>query len=277
MRIFFPLFLLLLSSSFYFQACSGNISQGQASAGDSTQTVLHDTSKKVVHIYVALCDNKYQGIVPVPAGIGNGQSPATNLYWGCGFGVKTYFRKSSNWTLISTQSKNDTLLERLVFKHVSKNYYLVADAYNGKYIKTCTEDFIKSSAGLLNDTLHLANSVLGIGGHASLLAYIGHDGLMDFNLSGTYKNADGRKRSIIILACYSKTFFSPYLRDANVNPVVWTAGLMCPEAYTIHDAIEAYIAGESNESIRTRAARAYAKYQKCSEAAARRLLVTDWE
>lgn len=276
MRIFLPLLIMLLLSSFYFQACSGSISQGQAPEGDSTQTVLYDTSKKVIHIYVALCDNKYQGIVPVPAGIGNGQSPATNLYWGCGFGVKTYFRKSSNWTLISTQSKKDTLLERLIFKHVSKNYYLVADAYNGKYIKICTKDFIKSSAGLLNDTLHLANSVLGICGHASLLAYIGHDGLMDFNLSGTYKNADGRKRSIIILACYSKTFFSPYLRDANVNPVVWTTGLMCPEAYTIHDAIEAYIAGESNESIRTRAARAYAKYQKCSEAAARRLLVSGW-
>lgn len=270
LNIFIPLCCL------FFQACSGSISQGQASAGDSTQTVLYDTGKKVVHIYVALCDNKYQGIVPVPAGIGNGQSPATNLYWGCGFGVKTYFRKSSNWTLISTQSKNDTLLERLVFKHVSKSYYLVADAYNGKYIKTCTGDFLKSSAGLLNDTLHILNSILGIGGNASLLAYIGHDGLMDFNLSGAYKNTDGRMRSIIILACFSKQFFGPYLKDANVNPVVWTTGLMCPEAYTIHDALDAFIAGVSNENIRTRAARAYAKYQKCSEAAARRLLVSGW-
>ncbi len=276
MRNFFPLFLLLLSSSFYFHACSGSISQGQASAGYSTQKILYDTSKKVIQIYVALCDNKYQGIVPVPAGIGNGQSPATNLYWGCGFGVKTYFRKSSKWTLISTQSKNDTLLERLVFKHVSKNYYLVADAYNGKYIKTCTGDFLKSSAGLLNDTLHILNSILGIGGNASLLAYIGHDGLMDFNLSGAYKNTDGRMRSIIILACFSKQFFGPYLKDANVNPMVWTTGLMCPEAYTIHDALDAFIAGKSNESIRTQAARAYAKYQKCSEAAARRLLVSGW-
>src|SRR5688572_22804615 len=30
---------------------------------------------QVIHIFVALCDNKYQGIVPVPAKIGNGQDP----------------------------------------------------------------------------------------------------------------------------------------------------------------------------------------------------------
>ncbi len=38
-----------------------------------------DTSFKTIYIYVALCDNKYQGIVPVPAKIGNGQDPNNKL------------------------------------------------------------------------------------------------------------------------------------------------------------------------------------------------------
>ncbi|WP_176700834.1 hypothetical protein [Gilliamella sp. Fer4-1] len=37
---------------------------------------------KVIHVLVALCDNKYQKIVPVPKAIGNGQDPKSNLYWG---------------------------------------------------------------------------------------------------------------------------------------------------------------------------------------------------
>src|SRR5215469_1590686 len=84
----------------------------------------------VIHVFVALCDNKYQGIVPVPAKIGNGQDPDNNLYWGGDYGVRTFFKKSKDWKLIKKQKLNDTLLERLVFKNINQNYYLVADGYN---------------------------------------------------------------------------------------------------------------------------------------------------
>lgn len=99
---------------------------------------------------------------------------------------------------------------------------------------------------------------------------------MDFQLSDSYQNTDNIKRDVIILACYSKKYFTPHLRSANVNPLVWTTGLMCPEAYTIHDAITSYLKKETNSQIRTRAALAYSKYQKCSEGAAKNLLVTNW-
>ena len=109
-----------------------------------------------------------------------------------------------------------------------------------------------------------------------MVAYIGHDGLMDFQLKEAYQNTDNKKRDVIILACYSKSYFSRHLKKANVNPLVWTTGLMAPEAYTIHDAIAGYVNNQTDESIRTRAALAYSKYQKCSEKAARNLLVTGW-
>jgi hypothetical protein len=51
---------------------------------------------------------------------------------------------------------------------------------------------------------------------------------------------------------------------------------MAPEAYTLHDALSGYVKNESPESIRTRAAKAYAKYQRCSENAAKNLLVTGY-
>lgn len=235
-----------------------------------------DTTFNTIHIFVALCDNKYQGIVPVPVKIGNGQDASNNLYWGCAFGIRTYFKNTTEWKVVKTQKIDTVLMERIIFKHVTKNQYLVADAYNGKYIKHCTEEFLRSSSGQLKDTLHVNTKIIGIAGNAKLVSYIGHDGLMDFTLSETFQNTDNKKRDVIILACYSKSYFAPHLQAANVNPLVWTTGLMCPEAYTIHDAITGYVNNETNEAIRTRAALAYSKYQKCSLSAARNLLVTGW-
>jgi hypothetical protein len=109
-----------------------------------------------------------------------------------------------------------------------------------------------------------------------LLAYIGHDGLMDFQLDEAFVNSDKKKRDVIILACYSKSFFSTHLQNANVNPLVWTSGLMCPEAYTLHDAITSYLNEESNQNVNKSAAHACSVYQKCSVKAAEKLLITGW-
>jgi len=214
--------------------------------------------------------------VPVPEKIGNGQDADNNLYWGCGYGIRTYFKKSKEWKLLKTQAISSIKMERLIFKHADRNFYLVADAYNGKNIDQCITDFLSSSCGKLKDTLHIENKIIGIAGNSRLTAYIGHDGLMDFKLSGSYQNTDNQERDVIILACYSKKYFSTYLAQANINPLVWTTGLMAPEAYTIHDAISGYLNNETNEEIRKKAYSAYAKYQKCSEKAARNLLVTGW-
>jgi len=277
--------IILIALAFFSCSCSGQATKTEGKSEtvvvdvDSVEYIWENKEKnenKTIHVFVALCDNKYQGIVPVPAAIGNGQNPNTNLYWGCGYGIRTFFKKSKEWKLHSTRKVNNVILERLVFKHATKNYYLIADAYDGQYIKQCTKDFLNSSCGNRKDTLQLEDKILGIGGNASLLAYIGHDGLMDFQLSERYSNTDNTKRDVIILACYSKHYFTPHLRAANVNPLVWTTNLMCPEAYTLHDALIGYVNGETNENIREKAAAAYSQYQKCSLKAAKGLLVTDW-
>lgn len=228
---------------------------------------------KTIHVLVALCDNKYQGIVPVPARIGNGQNPDANLYWGCGYGIRSFFKKSKEWSFVSSQKIDSTLLERVIFKHNQWNYCLVADAYNGKDIRACTRDFLRSCAGQKKDSILVNARKLGLYGQSALLAYIGHDGLMDFTLQESFANADGISRDAIILACASKSYFAPHLKQTKARPLVWTTGLMCPEAYTLHDALTGYVNREQPQEVRMRAAKAYAKYQKCGEKAAMRLLV----
>lgn len=267
---------LLLCCLIHLACINSKNKENKVPQQSNSASIPYDSKTKTIHVFVALCDNVHQGIVPVPKAIGNGQDPANNLYWGCQYGIKTYFNRSKDWKLVRKQKLNGLILERLVYKHKSKNYYLIADAYNGKEIKQCTVDFLKSSSGQLKDTLQIDHKTIGIAGNARLMAYIGHDGLMDFNLNNEFVNADQKKRDVIILACYSKRFFGPHLDKKTVNPLVWTSNLMCPEAYSLHDAINGYINNESNEQIQQRAAAAYSKYQKCSLRAAKNLLVTGW-
>lgn len=237
---------------------------------------LFSQETKVIHVMVALCDNKYQGIVKVPKAIGNGQDPNNNLYWGCGYGVRTYFKKSADWKEIQNNKIDSVRLERIVFKHKTKNYYLVADAYNGKEIKQCTIDLLNSLAGIKKDTLNIGKQSIGINGNAEVICYIGHNGLMDFSLRGTCKNADGKQRQSIILACASRQYFKQFIQSSGANPLLWTTHLMAPEAYTLYDALTMYINRGSDAEVRNSAAAAYSKYQKCGIKAAKNLLVTGY-
>jgi hypothetical protein len=230
---------------------------------------------KVVHVFVALCDNINQGIVPVPAKIGNGQDPNNNLYWGCGFGVRTFFKKDADWILLEQkQNPQIGILERCVFKHAKSGTMLVADAYDGALIKTCIDDFMLACSGKLSRSITIGNLTIEAGGSADLICYTGHDGLMEFSLDESKYSAPAAPKSTIVLACISKSYFSTYLKKTNSNPLVWTSGLMAPEAYTLEAAVEAWIANKSSEEVRSAAAAAYSKYQKCSLNAARKLLVT---
>jgi len=232
---------------------------------------------RAVHVFVALCDNVNQGIVPVPSFMGNGKDTKQNLYWGLAGGVKTYFKNSNEWKLIKTiKDPQDEILERVIFKHKTSNVYLLADAYNGAEIKQTIIDFFKASSGYFPTKIKLDSLTINFGGDSNLVSYIGHDGLMDFNLDMNFKQNNNKKRDAIILACISKRFFATNLKQTRANPLVWTTGLMAPEAYTLKWALDGWVLNESDDQIRERAAQAYNNYQKCGIKAARNLLVTGW-
>ncbi|MEO5562792.1 MAG: hypothetical protein ABIR18_05135 [Chitinophagaceae bacterium] len=240
--------------------------------------IKQDTSIKAIHVFVALCDNKYQGIVPVPAAIGNGQDPKNNLYWGAGYGIKSYFsNKNSDWKLISSRKNpGENILERLLFKHKSKEIYMLADAYDGQFIKQATIDFLTAASGKNIVEEKVSDKNIVFGGVSDLVAYIGHDGLMDFSLQNKFESSSAKKREAILLACYSKRYFTSHLQSTGASPLLWTSGLMAPEAYTLHDAIHEWVNNSAAQQVRLAAARAYSKYQKCGLKAAQNLLVQGW-
>ena len=247
-----------------------------AGAAPAQESVL-----RTVHVFVALADNQSQGIVRVAATLGNGEDPERNLYWGSAYGVKTFFARSADWERITCGEKPKAeILERCVFKYRTANVYLVADAYRGREIRQAILDFLASAAGDGPETVSVpavsGTLKLPIRGGANLVAYIGHDGLMDFQLQQFPHKKNDTHRDAVVLACASKQFFAEPVRASGAYPILWTTGLMAPEAYTLKGALDGWIAGETHEQIRDRAAGAYDKYQKCGFHAAHRLLTSGW-
>ncbi|HKQ51253.1 MAG TPA: hypothetical protein VJT74_02720 [Pyrinomonadaceae bacterium] len=232
---------------------------------------------RLVHVVVALCDNKYQGIAPTPDSIANGDDPASNLYWGAGYGVKSFFRKAKDWSSVAdVKNPRAAVLERAVYRHNETGVYLVADAYRGREIEQSIFDFLNFAAGNDVETIEVGGERLHVGGAADLVVYIGHDGLMDFSLTKYPQAADGRRREAIILSCLSKAFFERPLRRAGAEPLLWTKDLMAPEAYTLKAALDGWMRNEDGEQIRKRAAEAYQKYQRCGMKAALHTFATGW-
>ena len=235
-------------------------------------------AQRVVHVVVALCDNVNQGIVKVPAAIGNGQDPGRNLYWGAGCGVRHWFtKKSGEWILLKKWTNPEGhILERAAWKHRTKDVYLVADAYDGAFIQQATNDMLDFAGGHQVKTLRMDSTTIRFGGASDLIAYCGHDGLMEFAPPPAKAAANPKKRETIILACISKRFFAEPLKATGAQPLLWSTGLMSPEAYTLDAAIQGWVRGETSTQVRERAAQAYHQWQKCGISGARRLLVSGW-
>jgi hypothetical protein len=230
---------------------------------------------RTIHVLVALCDNVNQGIVPVPKKIGNGQDPDNNLYWGCGFGVRTFLKQQPDWKLLAVQKNPSTIIyERLVFRHRDSSVYLIADAYNGTVIRQTTTDLLDYAAGKNEVAVTVDSLKIMGGGRSDLICYVGHNGLMDFALDDYPANTGENKRAVVILACASKNYFYGPVKKAGADPLLWTTNLMCPEAYTLDAAIDSWIRHDSPAALREKSAQVYNKYQKCGIAGARNLLVT---
>lgn len=89
------------------------------------RAAFEDERPVLIYVIVALCDNEHQGIVPVSKTLGNGNDPQHNLYWGAGYGVKTFLRKSTGWQLVTSSVDLDTNVpERYVFKRKDRDVYL---------------------------------------------------------------------------------------------------------------------------------------------------------
>lgn len=276
--------VLLLAFVFALAACGGaatgarrGAAERRAVATPAEEPAFEPYAGKMIYVVVALCDNVNQGIVPVSAALGNGDDPARNLYWGARYGVKTFYGRSRDWQLVeAVLGPAPKVLERLVFKHRRADALLVADAYRGAEIRQATADFLSAASGQSPAAVTFKGKTYGLarGARSHLVAYVGHNGLMDFRLAHHPEARDASTRDAVVLACASKNYFAEALRRAGARPLLWTTNLMAPEAYVLVAAVAGWLANEDGEAVRLRAAKAYHSYQNCGLKAARNLFAS---
>ena len=205
--------------------------------------------ERSIRVFVALCDNQTQGIIKVGAKIGDGDSPDSNLYWGCSDGLGKYFPRSGKWEVVKTEHDVDeSILRRLLLKHKNDDgLTLVAEAWRGSEMRNCWIAFEEAIASKKH----------------AVVAYIGHNALMDNTFLDPETVTDNPTQSIV-LACVSETYCKRRLAVLGSEPILLTRQLMYPGSFLLHDAIESWRNGGDKSEIRSAAGRAYAKNQGIS-------------
>jgi hypothetical protein len=209
---------------------------------------------KTIGVFVALADNASQGIVPVPASIGNGDDPERNLYWGTAEGLKGVFDKSKEWRLAGKADSpaEPDILRTRTYRHARAGAVLSARAYRGTAIKHCIQDFETAIQHRSFD----------------MVVFIGHNGLMDFSLPVPARPT-GRTNDpdCVVLCCKSEPYFRSRVESAGGRPVLLTSQLMYPGAFILLATVEGWLNGATLAGLRERAGEAYAANQKLSKKA----------
>lgn len=209
---------------------------------------------KTIGVFVALADNANQGIVPVPAAIGNGDDPERNLYWGTAEGLKGVFDKSKEWRLAEKiDSPRDAEVLRIrTYRHGRTGALLNARAYRGAAIRRCLQDFEKAIQT----------------GAFDMAVFIGHNGLMDFDLRLPARTATVTNvADCVVLCCKSEPYFRRRIESAGGRPVLLTTQLMYPGSFILLAVAEAWLNGATTAGLRESAGMAYAGNQKLSKKA----------
>lgn len=207
---------------------------------------------KKVAVFIALCDNATQGIVPVPAKIGNGDDPATNLFWGCGDGLPSVLKASKGWKFVRDDVPTDSkILKRSIFTDRESLTEIAVEGWRGSEIRACLQAF---------------ESALVSGEHA-LCILIGHNVLMDGKIPESGKKAS-KPVDAMVLCCKSESYFKNRLEKLGARPVLLTTQLMYPGGFLVRDTIPLWARGGSPRELRAAAGTSYARNQKISTKAA---------
>lgn len=258
MRILKLLALLMLS-----QCVIGQKLENRNGIINYLKQKIESKEPLIAHVLVPLCDNEHQGIVPTSEAIGNGMDPDHNLYWMTSKGIKRYFRDLPDWKLISSvDTPRINILERVVFQKTFPNgaiVLLIADAYRGDKMHECLNDYFNSLSGNKFDSVFIENKFYQINGMADLVAFNGHNGLMDETTVFSKSNKSTKPKDAVSISCASSNFFKPHYISTNSYPLVHTTNLLYPGAFILEGILNNWAMLKNEEDCKKAAGDAYYK------------------
>jgi hypothetical protein len=235
----------------------------------------------VVEVHVPLCESSI--IACGNAKLGDGDNPDTNLYWSTTPGFGEWFaRRGSGWKRVLKQTADATGDKDVLAVHVyrrsidtpsawrkrgvPKHFELdiVVHGWRGKAIDRALAAYADDVSGKGTRALVLAdNSKLAAGGSAQLVAFVGHNRLMDLD-KFEWPDPGAAVKGTIAIACDTAPYMKREVPAATRVPLLMTSDLLFANAAPLEAAVLAFATGGGYAQIRTDATTAYAGVQNAT-------------
>lgn len=236
----------------------------------------------VVQVHVPLCDNDI--LRCGNARLGDGDNPATNLYWATTAGFGRWFtRKGSGWTRVldgdGDTVGNADVLDVLVFRRTVTAHkawratgaperfdvYVVAQAWRGEAIDRALDAWAAELYGGAAHTLTLSDGTeLAVGGGARIVAYVGHNRLMDLDAYAWPGEGSGSRKGAIAIACHTDAYMHDEVPAEDRVPLLFTRDFLFASAPPLEGVVRAFAEGGGYAAMRQAAAEEYAAPEKKS-------------
>lgn len=233
----------------------------------------------VVEVHVPLCDNT---IIPCGnAKLGDGDNPDTNLYWSTTPGFGSWFaRRGSGWKRVLKQTAGETDDKDVLAVHVYRKSVptsaawrkrgaptrievdIVIHGWRGTAIDRALAAYAADVSGQGARRLTLTDgSQLEAGGAAQIVAWVGHNRLMDVD-TYSWPVPGSTTKGTIAIACHTAAYMEENVPAPTRVPLLMTRDFLFANAAPLEAAVLAFARGGSYATIRVDAATAYAGIRK---------------
>ena len=240
---------------------------------------LADGRPLVAEVHVPLCDNS---IIPCGnAKLGDGNNPDTNLYWSTTPGFGAWFsRRGSGWKRVLHQRGDATGNSDVVAVDVYRRTIatpaswrkrgapakfeldVVVHGWRGTSIDKALAAYASDvSDGSARSLVLDDKTKLAAGGAAQLVAWVGHNRLMDLE---RYKWPSPAKavKGTIAIACHTAAYMEAEVSGATRVPLLMTRDFLFANAAPLEATVLAFAGGGTYGRMRLDAATAYAKIRE---------------
>lgn len=233
----------------------------------------------VVQVHVPLCEAT---IIPCGnAKLGDGDRPSGNLYWATGEGFLGWFgRKGGGWKQVlatdgAAIGEADVLDLRVWRRELATPaawrragaparfaMIVVAQAWRGTEIDAALARYGEDLYGAHAQAIALPDGTsIAAGGDAHIVAYVGHNRLMDlqsFDWRAIAKRGDDRPRGVVAIACHTAPYMQDVVPGARQVPLLLTRDFMLASAAALEGTTLAFARGGDYKAIRRGGAQGYA-------------------
>ncbi|MBL0215040.1 MAG: hypothetical protein IPQ07_14280 [Myxococcales bacterium] len=233
----------------------------------------------VVEVHVPLCESTI--IACGNKKLGDGDNPETNLYWATTPGFGEWFaRRGSGWKRMLKQTAADTGDADVLAVHVYRRTLatpaawkkrgapakleldIVVHGWRGKAIDRALAAYAADVSGSTPRTIKLDDgTTLAAGGAAQIVAWVGHNRLMDLE-SFQWPTPATMTKGAIAIACHTAAYMEEDVPAATRVPLLMTRDFLFANAAPLEATVLAFASGGTYAKIRLDAATAYAGVQK---------------